>query len=187
MPHKDHLQVAVREFARHKELADRALAQVTGELFFTPLDDGDNSIAIIVKHMAGNMKSRWRDFLTSDGEKPDRNRDAEFELGENDTREALMAVWESGWRRLFDALEPLGDADVDTLVSIRGEELTVLQAVDRQLTHYAYHIGQLVLMAKHFAGDEWVSLSVPKGKSSEFNANPKRYLEGKDSKEVKNQ
>jgi len=176
MPHENHMQVALEEFVRNKKLADRALTQVTGEHFCALLDGGNNSIAIIVKHMAGNMRSRWQDFLTSDGEKPDRNRDAEFELDENDTREALMAAWESGWSCLFDAVEPLDDTDLDTLVSIRGEKLTVLQAVDRQLTHYAYHIGQLVMLAKHFAGDNWASLSVPKGKSKEFNANPAPYL-----------
>ena len=119
--------------------------------------------------MAGNMRSRWTDFLTTDGEKPDRDRDTEFVLPAG-TREALMAQWEEGWKRLFDALEPLTDADLSRTVTIRGEAHSVMQAINRQIAHYAYHCGQIVLLAKHFQQAQWKSLTVPKGESAEFNA-----------------
>lgn len=170
-------QLALREFLKLKGLADRAMQQVGDDDFFARLDPNDNGIALTVKHMAGNMHSRWRDFLTTDGEKPDRDRDGEFELRDGDTRGALMAQWESGWRALEDALAPLANDDLSTTVTIRGESLTVLQAVGRQLTHYAYHVGQIVLTAKHFCGDGWQTLSVPKGGSGAFNQKPARYLE----------
>ena len=181
MPRETYIQVVLREFRGQRQLADRAMSQVTDEQFFARLDRGDNSIAIIVKHMAGNMRSRWRDFLTSDGEKPDRNRDTEFVLNEEDTRQALRRLWDTGWGLLFDALEPLDDSDLGRTVTIRGEELTVLQAINRQLTHYAYHVGQLALLAKHFAAGQWQTLSIPKGESSAFNVKPTRYLEESDA------
>ena len=156
------------QFRKYKALGDAALAQVAeGDLFRT-LDAKSNSIAIVVKHVAGNMRSRWTDFLTSDGEKPDRDRDTEFERAQADTRESLLAAWESGWGNLFDALAPLSETDILSTVRIRGEAHTVLQAVHRQLTHYAYHVGQIVLLARHFAGPRWTSLSIPKGRSKEF-------------------
>ncbi len=169
---------AVREFRRLQDLAERALAQVDDEGFFRVRGEDGNSPAVLVKHVAGNLRSRWRDFLTSDGEKPDRRRDTEFELDEADDRAALMARWRDAWAILHDALDPLDDGDLERTVTIRGEPHTVLQAVSRQLTHYAYHVGQIVLLARLEAGAAWQSLSVPRGRSQAFNAAPKRYLDG---------
>jgi Protein of unknown function (DUF1572) len=152
----------------YKKLGERAMEQVADEHLFTCLDSESNSIAIIVKHMTGNMRSRWTDFLTSDGEKPNRNRDSEF-VGPAPTREALLADWEDGWSRVFSALEPLTDDDLGRTVSIRGEAHSAMQAINRQVAHYPYHVGQIVLLAKHFASDRWQSLSVPRNKSAEFN------------------
>lgn len=152
----------------YKGLGERAIAQVPDELLFTALDGEANSIAITVKHIAGNMRSRWTDFLTTDGEKPDRNRDSEF-VDPPATRDALMEVWDDGWSRLFQAVEPLSDQDLGRTVSIRSEPHSVMQAVNRQLAHYAYHVGQIVLLAKHFAGPEWKSLTVPRIQSAAFN------------------
>jgi hypothetical protein len=152
----------------YKKLAERAMEQVTDAQLFAVLDDEMNSIAIIVKHMAGNMRSRWTDFLTTDGEKPDRNRDSEF-VDPPATRAALMQEWENGWSRVFDALGSLTDADLCRRVTIRGEAHSVMQAINRQVAHYPHHVGQIVLMAKHFAGKQWVSLSVPRNQSAEFN------------------
>jgi hypothetical protein len=148
-------------------LADRAVAQAPPDRFFARPDPGSNSIALIVKHLAGNLRSRWTRFLETDGEKPDRDRDAEFEEEAGDTRETLLARWEEGWRLLFEALAPLGAADLARTVTIRGESHTVLEAIARQLTHYAYHVGQIVFLAKQFAGPSWTSLSIPRGKSKE--------------------
>src|SRR5205807_1749573 len=155
-------------FRYYKKLAEHAMEQVTDEQLFAVLDGEANSIAVVVKHMAGNMRSRWTDFLTSDGEKPDRNRDSEF-VDPPKTREALMAAWHEGWNRVFGALEPLTDADMGRTVTIRGEAHSVMQAINRQIAHYAHHIGQIVFLAKHFAGTKWESLSVPKNRSAEFN------------------
>ncbi|HVN06369.1 MAG TPA: DUF1572 domain-containing protein [Bryobacteraceae bacterium] len=151
----------------YKKMAEAAIAQVTDEQLFATLDPESNSIAIIVKHMAGNMRSRWTDFLISDGEKNDRQRDTEFE-DPPATRESLMALWQTGWDILFAALEPLTDADLARQVTIRGEAHSVMQAINRQLAHYASHIGQIILLAKHFQCDKWRSLSIPRGKSAEF-------------------
>ena len=151
-----------------KKQAERAMAQVSDAQLFAELDEGANSIAIIVKHMAGNMRSRWVDFLTADGEKPDRNRDSEF-VDPPATREALMRVWEGGWGHVFQALEPLSDADLGRTVTIRGEAHSVMQAINRQLAHYSYHCGQIVLLAKHLNHEAWKPLTVPRGKSEEFN------------------
>jgi len=159
---------SLRQFRKYKALADGALAQVNEGDLFRAIDPESNSIAVVMKHVAGNMRSRWTDFLTTDGEKPDRNRDTEFELGPDDTRARILELWENGWRLLFEALAPLASADVSRTVTVRGEAHTVLQAVDRQLTHYAYHVGQIVFLARHFAGSRWASLSIPKGKSREF-------------------
>ena len=155
-------------FAYYKKLAERAMDQLTDEQLFLTLDGEANSIAIIVKHMAGNMRSRWTDFLTTDGEKPNRNRDSEFEEPPA-TRADLLAQWESGWACLFSALEPLTDADLTRIITIRGEKHSVMQAINRQLAHYPHHVGQIVLLAKHFASDHWQSLSVPRRASAEFN------------------
>ena len=138
------------------------------EAFFTPLDPEGNSVALIVKHLAGNMRSRWRDFLTTDGEKPDRERDREFVAEPGDTRDGLRAAWNEGWELALGAVGALGPDDLERIVRIRGEPHTALEAINRQLTHYAYHVGQIVLLAKHFAGPAWSSLSIPKGASREY-------------------
>ena len=159
-------------FRQYKRLGDRAMAQCPDEGLFVLLDAESNSIAIIVKHMAGNMRSRWRDFLTTDGEKPDRNRDTEFEAPPT-TRVELIEMWEGGWKYLFDALEPLADAELTRTVMIRSEPHSVMQAINRQVAHYANHVGQIVFLAKHFAtkaGKKWESLSVPRGQSRQFAA-----------------
>lgn len=163
-----YLEDSLALFHHSKALADRAMAQVRDEDLFTVLDDEANSIGVVVKHMAGNMLSRWTDFLTSDGEKPNRDRDSEF-VDPPGTRAALREMWERGWACLFGALEPLSDADLERTVMIRGEAHSVMQAVNRQVAHYSYHVGQIVLLAKHFAGKDWQSLSVPRDKSAEFN------------------
>jgi uncharacterized damage-inducible protein DinB len=154
-------------FRYYKKLAERAMEQVTDEQLFAVLDEEANSIAVVVKHIAGNMRSRWTNFLTTDGEKPERDRDNEF-VDPPATREALLNVWEDGWTRLFLALEPLSDADLGRTVTIRGEAHSVMQAVNRQMAHYSHHVGQIVLLAKHFACERWESLSVPRNRSAEF-------------------
>jgi hypothetical protein len=164
-----YLQDAVKEFRKMKVLAERALAQVSEAQLFREIDAESNSLAVIMKHLAGNMRSRWTEFLTSDGEKPDRQRDTEFELDTADTKAALLERWEDGWRRVFAAVEPLGGDDLLRPVIIRGETHTVLQAINRQLTHYAQHVGQILFLAKHLTGEKWVTLSIPRGKSEEFN------------------
>ncbi len=169
MPSEDYLDDAVDQFHKLKELAEKAMAQVADEHFLFALDDESNSIALIVKHLAGNLRSRWTDFLTSDGEKPNRRRDSEFVIEKGDTRAGLMQRWEAGWNCLFAALKLLEPADLSRTVLIRSEPHSVIQAVNRQLTHYAYHVGQIVFLAKHLAGSEWQSLSVPRGRSEEYN------------------
>lgn len=172
-----YLDDSISLFVYYKKLAERAMAQVSDEQLFTAIDSEANSIAIIVKHMAGNMRSRWTDFLTTDGEKPDRNRDSEFEEAPA-TRDALLAMWEAGWGSLFSALHSVTDGDLHRKVSIRGEPHSVMQAINRQLAHYPHHIGQIVLLAKHFAGDRWQSLTIPRRGSAEFN---QRVLSGQAS------
>ncbi|MEZ5399486.1 MAG: DUF1572 domain-containing protein [Bryobacteraceae bacterium] len=164
-----YLEDSLTLFRQYKTLAERAMAQVSDTDLFRELSPEANSIAIVVKHMAGNMRSRWTDFLTTDGEKPDRNRDTEF-VDPPATREALMAVWEQGWSRLFTALEPLSDANLGRTVHIRGEAHSVMQAINRQMAHYCNHVGQIVMLAKHFAGPRWKALTVPRNRSAEFNA-----------------
>ena len=163
-----YVQDALSLFRYYKRLAERAMEQVTDEQLFAVLDSEANSIAIIVKHMAGNMRSRWTGFLTTDGEKPNRDRDSEF-IDPAATRSDVLAAWEDGWNRLFMALEPLTGADLGRTVTIRGAAHSVMQAINRQLAHYAHHVGQIVLLAKHFACDHWQSLSVPRSQSAEFN------------------
>jgi uncharacterized damage-inducible protein DinB len=155
-------------FRYYKTLSEKAMAQATDEQLAEVLDPEMNSIAQIVKHMAGNMRSRWTNFLTTDGEKPDRNRDSEF-TDPPATRQAVLALWEQGWQYLFSALEPLSEQDLARTVTIRGEAHSVMQAINRQMAHYSYHCGQIVLLAKHFKHNEWQSLSVPRGQSSGFN------------------
>ena len=159
---------AVESFRNYKKMAERAMEQVSDEEFFVAIDEEANSIGIIVKHLAGNLISRWTDFLTTDGEKPTRDRDAEFEI-RDDSREALMEFWERGWKTLFDNIEPLTVEDFSKTVTIRGQVHTIVEAFNRQLSHYAYHIGQIVLLAKHFKSSEWRTLSIPKNRSAEFN------------------
>jgi len=156
------------EFRNLKKYVDRALAQVSDDDFFATLDPESNSIAVIIKHMAGNMRSRWTDFLTSDGEKPDRHRDGEFIIDKSDSRASIMRHWEDGWRILFAAIDPLTAADIGRTITIRGQEHTIPRALHRQLVHYSMHIGQIALLAKHYAGDQWQTLSIPRGKSEEF-------------------
>jgi hypothetical protein len=177
MPAEAYLPLAHREFARLQQLADHAIAQLPPEAFFASPAPGDNSVAAIVKHVGGNLLSRWTDFLTTDGEKPGRDRDTEFVILPTETREHLLDRWGQGWAALFTALTPLTAADLDRTITIRGEPLTVLQAVQRQLTHYAYHVGQIVFIAKHFAGPRWQSLSIAPGQSAAFNRAPAKYLE----------
>jgi hypothetical protein len=155
-------------FNYYKKLGERAIAQCPDDALFTTLDPESNSIAIIVKHMSGNMRSRWTDFLISDGEKPDRHRDTEFEEPPT-TRAELLEMWERGWKLLFGALEPLSDADLTRTITIRTEPHSVTQAINRPVAHYSYHVGQIVFLARHFAGDKWQTLTIPKKKSAEFN------------------
>jgi hypothetical protein len=160
--------LALFRLRQYKSLAERAMEQVTDEQLCAALDEEANSIAIIVKHMAGNMRSRWTDFLTTDGEKPKRDRDGEFE-DPPATREKLLGEWEDGWASLFKPIEALSDADLGRTVTIRGEPHSVMQAINRQVAHYAHHVGQIVLLAKHLTHDRWKSLSVPRNRSAEFN------------------
>lgn len=153
----------------YKRLAERAIAQAPDEALTATPDAESNSIAIIVKHLAGNMHSRWTDFLTSDGEKPGRNRDGEFESPPQ-TRAEIMALWEASWKIVFDALAPLTDDDLGRTIRIRGERHSALQAIHRQVAHYAYHVGQIVHIAKHYSAGRWTSLTIPRGKSADFNA-----------------
>ena len=158
----------LRSFRNYKKMAERAIDQVSDEEFFALIDAEANSIAVIVKHIAGNLHSRWSDFLTTDGEKDFRNRDTEFELVA-DTRAFLMEFWEAGWRTLFENIEPLTVEYFSLTITIRSEPHSVVGAINRQMTHYAYHIGQIVLLAKHFRSADWKTLSVPKNRSAEFN------------------
>ncbi len=171
MAHKfstSYLEDSLSLFHHCKKLSEGAIEQVSDEQLFETLDEEMNSIAIIVKHMAGNMRSRWTDFLTSDGEKQDRKRDNEF-VEPPSTREDLRRLWDDSWDLVFKALEPLSDADLESKVMIRGEPHSVMQAINRQISHYSYHCGQIVFLAKHFKGSEWKSLSVPRNKSADFN------------------
>ena len=171
-PAAHYLNEAHRQMRGHKRLAEGAMAQLKDEELFVTLDPESNSVAVIVKHMAGNMRSRFTDFLTTDGEKPDRYRDQEFELSPTTTRADLTKWWEEGWARVFEAIESLKPEDVMRTVTIRGEPHTVLQAVNRQVAHYAYHAGQIVFLAKHFRSGKWRSLSIPRGKSEDYKTLP---------------
>ena len=180
MAHKfttSYLEDSISLFHHYKKLAEGAMEQVSDEQLFLRLDDEMNSIALVAKHMAGNMRSRWTDFLTSDGEKPDRNRDSEF-VAPPQTRAELMEMWNRGWDAVFRALEPLSEADMERTVLIRNEPHSVMQAINRQIAHYSYHVGQIVFLAKHFKSEAWKSLTVPRNKSAEFN---QRVLAGEAS------
>jgi len=169
-PEMLYLKDVVAQFLQLKVLADRALVQVRDEDLFAVLDPESNSLAVLIQHMAGNMRSRWTDFLHSDGEKPDRDRDAEFVVPAGTTRADLLDRWEEGWRCLFQTLTALSEEDLTLTVLIRAEPHSVIKAINRQLTHYGYHVGQIVFQAKHFASDHWRTLSVPRGRSRDFNA-----------------
>ena len=173
---KHYLEDAIASYRAYKKLADKALAQLTDEEFFIAIDEESNSVAVIMKHIAGNMFSRWTDFLTTDGEKPTRNRDMEFVIESGATKAEIMDYWEKGWQRTLETLDSLRPEDLMRTVTIRGEDHTVVQAINRQLAHYPYHIGQIAFLAKHFRTTDWKSLSIPKNKSAEFN----KYLESKD-------
>lgn len=177
---ENYLADTIATFRNYKQMAEKSIIQVSDEEFFRALDEEANSIAVIVKHIAGNQRSRWTDFLTTDGEKEFRQRDTEFELID-DTRESLMEHWESSWQTLFGAIEHLKAEDFEKTITIRGEPHTIVEAINRQLTHYAYHVGQITFLAKHFKSKDWKTLSVPKNKSAEFNEFLKqKKLEGKE-------
>jgi hypothetical protein len=162
------LSVVIDEFQKIKKLADKSIEQLSDEQLHATLDPEANSVAILMRHMAGNMRSRWVDFLTSDGEKPNRQRDGEFE-DPRQPRADLIAEWEHGWQCLFDAITPLTDADLQRTVVIRGEPHSVYKAISRQVAHYAGHAYQILLLAKHMTGPNWKTLSIPRGQSEEFN------------------
>lgn len=164
-----YLEGVLKDYRKLKLNAEKAIAQVNDRDFFALPSPESNSIAIVMKHMAGNMRSRWTDFLTSDGEKPDRQRDREFEIEDADSRAALEERWEQGWQLVFDAIGPLKDGDLMGTVLIRGEAHTVLEAVQRQLAHYSAHVGQIIYLARYYQGPKWKTLSIPKGQSEAFN------------------
>jgi hypothetical protein len=170
-----YLQDVLRTFRDYKKLAERAFEQVDEADFFRTIDQESNSIAVNMKHMAGNMLSRWTDFLTADGEKPERNRDMEFVMLPETMKADIIAYWNDGWKCTFAAVEPLTADDLMRTITIRGRDHTVVQAINRQIAHYAYHVGQIVYLAKHFKARDWQTLSVPRNKSAEFN----KYLEEK--------
>ena len=174
---EDYLLETIEGFRSYKKLAERAIEQVTDEEFFKLIDAESNSIATICKHIGGNLRSRWTDFLTTDGEKPDRNRDSEF-VADGDTRESVMQFWEIGWNALFSTLESLTAEDLGKIVQIRGEDFTVIKAINRSALHTASHVGQIQFLAKHLRVAEWETLSVPKNKTAEFNA----WLSAKEDK-----
>ena len=174
---QDFLDESIAAFNSYRKLAERAMVQVSDEEFFRRLDAESNSIAVIVKHIGGNLRSRWTSFLTTDGEKPDRHRDSEF-IADGDTRESLMQFWENGWNALFETLQSLTIEDLGKIVQIRGEDFTVVKAMNRAAMHTASHVGQITFLAKHFRSAEWQTLSIPRNKSAEFNA----FLEAKEDK-----
>jgi hypothetical protein len=165
-----YLEETLLQFRKLKEQADKALAQTSSEDFFATLDPESNSLAVLVKHVGGNLRSRWTDFLTSDGEKPDRDRDGEFEIRTGDTQTSLMERWEAGWKCVLDTIGGLQPGDVSKTVLIRHEPHTVVQAITRSFGHTATHVGQVVQLVKHLRWQEWKPLTIPRGKSKEFNS-----------------
>ena len=161
-----YLKDALGVFHYYKRLGEKAMAQCPDDRLCAEIDAQSNSIAIVVKHMVGNMRSRWTNFLSTDGEKPDRQRDTEFEAPLR-SRAEILAMWESGWKFVFDAVTPLTEDDLEKTVTIRAEPHSVMQAINRQIAHYSYHVGQIVFLARHFAGSEWKTLTIPKRKSAE--------------------
>ncbi|HEY7286020.1 MAG TPA: DinB family protein [Vicinamibacterales bacterium] len=162
------LEDITKSFKNYKKLGDTALARVPDEHLHTEIDPQSNSVAVIVKHVAGNLRSRFQDFLTTDGEKPDRNRDGEFEMPEQASRDEILRWWDRGWSTALGSIEALTPADMERTVTIRGEAFLVTEALNRSVTHTAYHVGQIVYLARHFAGPAWTSLSIPKGQSAAF-------------------
>lgn len=177
MEPQDYLTDVIRQLKKLKDLADKAIDQIGGAQLFLTAGADSNSIAIIMKHLAGNMRSRWTDFLTTDGEKADRFRDREFVIEEGETQAQIFEQWEQGWQCVLTAISSLSAEDLDRTVTIRSAPHSVLEAIQRQLTHYAYHVGQIVFLARYFAGPNWHSLSIPRGKSAEFEVSKegKRY------------
>jgi hypothetical protein len=174
-----YLEEMKRQFRGHKRMGEAAMAQLEDQDFFTTLDPESNSVATLVKHIAGNSRSRFTDFLTSDGEKPDRFRDREFEVPPTTTREEVMLWWEQGWAHVLSTLDSLQPSDGQRIVTIRGEPHTVMQALNRALAHYAQHIGQIVFLAKHLRSARWQTLSIPRGKSEDYKtASPKTHARG---------
>ncbi len=171
MPDEEFLQRIINEYRQHKQKAENALAQIAPEDWFRKIDQDANSLADLVRHLSGNLRSRWKNFLTSDGEKPDRHRDVEFETLPSESTGHLMARWESAWEIAFGEMNSLQPEDLSRTVVIRSETHTVPQAILRNLTHCAYHVGQIVLLTKHFAGSGWQTLSVPRGQSESYNRN----------------
>jgi hypothetical protein len=164
-----YIKDSIALFRYYKKMTESAMAQCPDAGLFATLDKESNSIAIIVKHLAGNMRSRWTNFLTTDGEKPDRNRDSEFEEPPT-TRAELFTLWDAGWKVFLEALDTLTEADVTKTVMIRAEPHSVMQAINRQVAHYAAHLGQIIFLAKHFASDNWKSITVPRKGSTQFTA-----------------
>jgi hypothetical protein len=180
-----YLDEVQRQLRGHKRLGEGAMSQLSNEELFVTIDPESNSIAILIKHLAGNMRSRFTDFLTSDGEKPNRNRDQEFEITPATTRADVLRWWEEGWNRVFGSVAELKPEDLLRTVTIRGEPHTVLQAINRQLAHYSAHIAQMIFLAKHLRSSEWKTLSIPRGKSKEFSAMGQKYDKGLPQEEQK--
>lgn len=165
----NYLNSVISIFRQYRAIAEKAIAQVSDKAIFKQASEDDNSIAIVMKHMAGNMISRWTDFLTTDGEKPWRNRDTEFEINEQ-SREAVMNFWNQGWDVFLHTLDMLQESDLDKTVFIRAEAHTVMEAINRQLAHYSYHTGQIVLLSKMYRAADWQTLSIARNKSADFNS-----------------
>ena len=165
-----YLENLIRTYRTYKALGDKAMALMPDEHWHTELDANSNSVAVIVKHVSGNFRSRFADFLTTDGEKPDRDRDGEFEMPVRVSREEILRWWERGWATVLSAVEALKPEDLERTITIRGEPLSVMEALNRSISHAAYHVGQIVYLARHFAGPRWMSLSIPKGMSESFQA-----------------
>lgn len=169
MIEENYLRDALENFQNYKRLAEKSFEQISDEEFFRALNDESNSIATIAKHIAGNLRSRWTEFLTADGEKPDRNRDSEFVAFEDDTRKSLLEFWNAGWQAALSTIESLQPADLEKTVKIRGENHTVVQAVNRSIAHTAYHVGQIVFLAKFLRDTDWQTLSIPRNRSADYN------------------
>ena len=162
------LNDVVFTFQKQKELAERAMTQIDDADFFRTLDAESNSIAVIAKHVGGNLRSRWTDFLTTDGEKPDRDRDSEFVVPGTTTRADVMATWDAGWSALFATLSSLSPSSLTATVAIRAESMTAIEAMHRAIAHIAQHVGQIVLLAKHYRSSDWKTLSIPRGRSADY-------------------